>query len=211
MYGAVLLGGLCLAWADGGWLTLLCWLGLLVVLWLKSRLEEKWLGERYPGYDEYRRRTPRWIPFWPMRNTRWWQVWLRCLAWVCLLLLLTALFWQAYEKQWDANLFDEMSAHNIRADEAVRLIESTPGLLILDVRSEWEFSGQRLPGAVNLSINDSKFDEKISQALVGKSALLVYCAGGYRSRQAVGRIRQSKADIPIYHLHRGMMEWWWSD
>jgi protein-S-isoprenylcysteine O-methyltransferase Ste14 len=32
----------------------------LVVLWvLKAAVEERWLEERFAGYSEYRRRTPR--------------------------------------------------------------------------------------------------------------------------------------------------------
>jgi protein-S-isoprenylcysteine O-methyltransferase Ste14 len=34
-------------------------LGLGAYLELKSRREERWLAERYPGYEAYRRRT-RW-------------------------------------------------------------------------------------------------------------------------------------------------------
>ncbi len=209
MYGAVLLGGLMLAWAEGGWLTLLCWLGLILTLWVKSSLEEKWLSERYPEYEEFKRITPRWIPLWPMGNDTLPQRWGRRVLWTCLLLLLATLLWQSYEGAWDTNLFDGKSAHNIRTRQAAQLIDTTPDLLVLDVRSEWEYSGQRLPGAVNISINDPDFDDKFSHELTGKSAILIYCAGGYRSRQGVGRIQQLENTLPVYHLHRGMMEWWW--
>lgn len=209
MYGAVLLGALTVAWADGGWLTLLCWLGLIFVLWVKSGLEEKWLGERYPDYEDYKHSTPRWIPLWPMGRGSRLKKWGRRVGWACLILLLATLTWQVYESAWDTKLFDGKSGHNICAGEAAQLIDSTPGLLVLDVRSEWEFSGQRLPGAVNISIDDPDFDEKLSKELEGKSSILIYCAGGYRSRQGVGRIQQQGVTLPIYHLHRGMLEWWW--
>jgi protein-S-isoprenylcysteine O-methyltransferase Ste14 len=35
---------------------------LIVVLWLKSTVEERWLEMRYPDYDAYRARTGRFIP-----------------------------------------------------------------------------------------------------------------------------------------------------
>jgi protein-S-isoprenylcysteine O-methyltransferase Ste14 len=35
---------------------------LVLVLWLKSTVEERWLELRYPGYDAYRARTGRFIP-----------------------------------------------------------------------------------------------------------------------------------------------------
>ena len=39
-------------------------LTLVPFFWLKSTLEERWLGERFPGYAAYRRRTRRFIA-WP--------------------------------------------------------------------------------------------------------------------------------------------------
>ncbi len=71
MYGALLLAGLMVTGADLGLLSLTCWLALTLVLRAKGGLEEKWLGERYPEYEEYKRRTPRWIPFWPMGRDKW--------------------------------------------------------------------------------------------------------------------------------------------
>ena len=208
MYGAVLLAALMVVWADGEWFTLLCWLCLVPVLWAKGSLEEKWLGERYPDYKDYKRSTPRWVPLWPMGENCL-HIWGRCAGWGLFILLLATLAWQTYESAWDRSLFDGGSGHNIRAGEAAQLIDSAPNLLVLDVRSEWEFSGQRLPGAVNIPINDPDFDEKLSKDLAGKSSVLIYCAGGYRSRQGVGRIKQQGIALPIYHLHRGMIEWWW--
>ncbi len=67
IYGALLLAALgwSIAFAPWGIVTTV----LLAVLFdLKSRREEAWLLERYPGYAEYRRRTPgRFLPRWPPR------------------------------------------------------------------------------------------------------------------------------------------------
>ncbi|NOX99335.1 MAG: hypothetical protein GXP30_06345, partial [Verrucomicrobia bacterium] len=210
MYGAVLLAALMVAWADGRWLNLFCWLGLIAVLWVKSSLEEKWLGERYSEYEAYRRITPRWIPFGPMASGQGIVLWLSRLSRVLYILVIMTLVWQAVESSWDADLFDVKTARNIRAKEAAQLIDSIPDLLVLDVRSEWEFTGRHLPGAVNIPINDPEFDPQLRAQLSGKSAVLIYCAGGYRSRQGVGRIQRQGVTLPIYHLHRGMMDWWWS-
>lgn len=207
MYGAVLLGALLVTWADGGWITLLCWLGLISVLWAKSDLEEKFLGERYSEYEEFRRNTPRWIPFWPMGRDKWRQHWGRGIGWSLIVLLLAVLGWQAFEGNWDAELFDGKSARNVRAGEAAQLIGAIPDLLVLDVRSEWEFARQRIPGAINIPIDDFDFDEKVSLSITEKSSILVYCAGGYRSRKAVSRIKRLKTNLPLFHLHRGMLEW----
>ena len=41
-----------------------------LVAWfmLKARWEEQHLRRRYPGYDAYAARTPRFVPFWPVRQ-----------------------------------------------------------------------------------------------------------------------------------------------
>jgi len=209
MYGAVLFGALMVAWADGGWLAFCCWLALILVLWMKGSLAESYLAERYPEYTQYRRTTPRWIPLWPMGRDKWWKKPGRCAGWSLLVLLLASLVWQAYEGSWDADLFDGKTTRNIHAKEAALLIESNPDMLVLDVRSEREFAGRRLPGAVNIPLSDPGFDEKLRRGMEGKSSILVYCTGGYRSRQALDQIQKRETHPPVYHLHRGMLEWWW--
>jgi protein-S-isoprenylcysteine O-methyltransferase Ste14 len=52
--------GWSLAWAAP--LALAAAVGLAIWLDLKSRREELWLGERYPGYAAYRGRTRRFVP-----------------------------------------------------------------------------------------------------------------------------------------------------
>ncbi len=207
MYGAVLLAALMVAWANEGLLALFCWLGLIAVLWVKSGLEEKSLVEKYPEYEDFKRSTPRWIPFWPMGRDKRWKRGTRWIGRALLALLFMTLGWQVYESQWDAELFDGKTTRNVRAGEAAQLIESIPDLLVLDVRSEWEFAGKRLPGAINISISDPEFEAEFSKSVSGKSSILIYCAGGYRSRKAVARIMRSGVEIPVYHLHRGMLEW----
>lgn len=46
-----------------GWLTLLYALVLLVFFDLKSRREEQWLKEKFPGYTAYQKRVRKLIPF----------------------------------------------------------------------------------------------------------------------------------------------------
>lgn len=63
MYG----GGIVMAlgWALWmcSWLTMAYVLALFVFLDLKSRREETWLTEKFPGYREYQKRVCRLIPF----------------------------------------------------------------------------------------------------------------------------------------------------
>ena len=63
IYGGLILGAfgwglLCRSWLTLGFAALLS-----VLLDRKSRREEQWLLERYPGYADYRRRVRRLIPF----------------------------------------------------------------------------------------------------------------------------------------------------
>lgn len=63
MYGGGLI--LALGWAllVHCWCTLAYVLALLALLDVKARREERWLVERFPGYEAYRRRVRRLIPF----------------------------------------------------------------------------------------------------------------------------------------------------
>jgi len=63
MYSAVLmvaaaLGGLCPPWAG-----LTAWCALVVVLWIKSGVEERALCQLYPGYSSYAQGVKRFIPW----------------------------------------------------------------------------------------------------------------------------------------------------
>jgi protein-S-isoprenylcysteine O-methyltransferase Ste14 len=46
-----------------GWLTLLYAIIIFVFLDIKSRREEKWLMDKFPGYSAYRKRVRRLLPF----------------------------------------------------------------------------------------------------------------------------------------------------
>ena len=60
-------GILCAALGWGLWMHAWLTLGFAALLFLlfdlKSRREERWLCERFPGYDDYQRRVRRLIPF----------------------------------------------------------------------------------------------------------------------------------------------------
>lgn len=63
MYTAFLLGAWALARTavrDEAWLV---WYVLTLVLWLKSRYEERWMLAQHPGYADYRQQTKRFLPW----------------------------------------------------------------------------------------------------------------------------------------------------
>lgn len=116
--------------------------------------------------------------------------------------------WYVYEGNWDRRLFSAEAGKvcvNLNANEAAGYLREHPETQVLDVRSENEFAGGALPGAVNVSLGDPAFDEKAG-ALDRSRPVLVYCAGGFRSRKAVERLKAMGFEN-IQHLHRGYMSW----
>jgi len=62
IYTGLLLGGAGAVLLGGRPSQVGVWVGLLVLLWGKTRLEERKLAARFPGYRAYAARTPRLVP-----------------------------------------------------------------------------------------------------------------------------------------------------
>jgi rhodanese-related sulfurtransferase len=58
---------------------------------------------------------------------------------------------------------------------------------------------------MNISIGDEAFERKVT-ALDKEKPVLVYCAGGFRIRKAVAKLKQLGFKN-IQHIHRGYMSW----
>ena len=68
--------------------------------------------------------------------------------------------------------------------EAYALMKRNPSAIILDVRTEHEYSTGKIPGAI--CIPDYDISDKASRILPNLNAMiLVYCKAGSRSRSAV--------------------------
>ena len=77
---------------------------------------------------------------------------------------------------------------SVSSDQANAWLHEHPETQVLDVRSAGEYSEGALPKAINVSIGDAAFDSKVG-ALDKAKPVLVYCAGGFRSRaQAYQRL-----------------------
>jgi protein-S-isoprenylcysteine O-methyltransferase Ste14 len=63
IYSGLIIGAFGWAFLINGWLTLVYAAILLVFFDIKSRREEKWLGEKYKGYAAYQKRVHKLIPF----------------------------------------------------------------------------------------------------------------------------------------------------
>ncbi|MBQ4321233.1 MAG: rhodanese-like domain-containing protein [Oscillospiraceae bacterium] len=68
-------------------------------------------------------------------------------------------------------------------DEAVAIMETEEGYIILDVRTPEEFAAGHIPGAVNLP-NEAIGSEEIALLPDKGQHILVYCRSGNRSKQA---------------------------
>jgi rhodanese-related sulfurtransferase len=92
---------------------------------------------------------------------------------------------------------------DVTVQEARRLIDDKPSLVILDVRKASEYEEGHIEGAVNIPVQELRvrFDE-----LSTEGELLVYCRTGNRSAQAVD-ILLDIGFMKIYHMDAGITGW----
>lgn len=130
------------------------------------------------------------------------------MTWNIALLIALICGWFLFQAWSDSRLFKAApgcTCENLTAAQAAAFLRAHPGTQVLDVRSAMEFAGGALPGAVNISIGDADFAGKVGR--FDKAApVLVYCAGGFRSRKALVKLK-AMGFANIQHLHRGYMSW----
>jgi len=102
----------------------------------------------------------------------------------------------------NAATWSEKRLIEIDAETLCRWLASDMAILV-DVREEWEFAQDRIPGAVNLPL--SKFDIRKLPAEDGRRLVLA-CAVGRRSAQAAGILLATGHDTAT-HLRGGMLAW----
>lgn len=125
-----------------------------------------------------------------------------------LALMILSAGWYWYEGRWDRLLFAStpgIKYKNLRPKAAMELLNTKKDVQVLDVRSKLEFTWGCLPDAQNIPLGDPGFPERVAALNVSKP-VLVYCAGGYRSRKAVAILRELHFKT-VYHLHRGYHSW----
>ena len=72
-------------------------------------------------------------------------------------------------------------------NQGVKSYMSTPGAVLLDVRTPGEYKGGHIPGSKNVPLNKL---EKVSSVARNKDAeVYVYCQSGARSRQAASMLQ----------------------
>lgn len=78
-------------------------------------------------------------------------------------------------------------------------------VVVLDVRSAFEFGGDKIAGAQNMSYSASDFKERAGK-LDKEKTYLVYCATGSRSSGACSYLK-SAGFTHIYNLKGGIEHW----
>ena len=75
----------------------------------------------------------------------------------------------------------------ITADEAKEMLDKNPNAILLDVRTEAEYTARRIVGAILLTYNE--IETKAADVLPDKDALiLIYCRIGRRSEIASNKL-----------------------
>ena len=95
---------------------------------------------------------------------------------------------------------------NVSPKDAEALIKDQPGVLILDIRTPDEFAKGHIPGAKNVDFFSDDFEKQVA-ALDSSKPVLVHCASGNRSSQAVEKIAALRKFKGIYHLKAGFSGW----
>lgn len=98
----------------------------------------------------------------------------------------------------------EASYKQITMEEAVALMKESEDYIILDVRTEEEFAGGHIQGAVCVP-NETIGDEAIEELPDKAQMILVYCRSGNRSKQA----SQKLADMGYTNIIEfgGIIDW----
>ena len=78
-------------------------------------------------------------------------------------------------------------------------------IVVLDVRSAFEFKGDKIAGAENISYSAPDFKDRIGK-LDKEKTYLVYCATGSRSAGACNYLKTS-GFTHIYNLKGGIEHW----
>jgi phage shock protein E len=101
---------------------------------------------------------------------------------------------------------DAQGVQLVDATAAEKLVVSTPGLQVLDVRTQEEVSTGALKGAKVINWFDSDFASQVENNLDKGRPVLVYCKAGGRSAQAA-KMLAAKGFVAVYDLEGGITAW----
>jgi phage shock protein E len=73
--------------------------------------------------------------------------------------------------------------------QSLKEIAKSPGTVIVDVRSPWEFDMEHVPGAKNIPLEEVMYKVKEFKEL--KAPIVLYCRSGNRSGMAASILKQN--------------------
>lgn len=125
-----------------------------------------------------------------------------------LILLVLAAFACGKKADSTESLSEETGSYisqTVSANEFLQKVGSTPGAVLIDVRTPAELQGGYIDGAINIDFRSSDFEAKIS-ALDRDTPYLLYCGSGIRSRKAADVMKQLKFK-EVYEMEGGFASW----
>ena len=93
----------------------------------------------------------------------------------------------------------------LEASNLIKKHADNPDLIILDVRTPWEFSNKHIEGAENMDFTDPDFNEMVEK-LDKDKIYVIYCKSGRRSDK-VTEILKNLGFIKIYSIKGGFEGW----
>ncbi|AGA65965.1 rhodanese domain-containing protein [Brachyspira pilosicoli P43/6/78] len=87
---------------------------------------------------------------------------------------------------------------NVNIEKAIKLVNSSTNLVILDVRTREEYLSGNIPNAINIDVLSQDFKSKIDMLDKNKE-YLIYCRSGNRSTIA-SSIMSTNGFLNIYNL-----------
>lgn len=87
---------------------------------------------------------------------------------------------------------------NVNIEKAIKLVNSSTNLIIIDVRTREEYLAGNIPNAINIDVLSQDFKSKIDMLDKNKE-YLIYCRSGNRSSIA-SSIMSTNGFINIYNL-----------
>ncbi|MEI6587482.1 MAG: rhodanese-like domain-containing protein [Candidatus Moraniibacteriota bacterium] len=91
----------------------------------------------------------------------------------------------------------------VEAKEIIKQKSHDGDFCILDVRTEKEFLGGAIPGAINLDFYASDFSQELNKLDKNKT-YLIYCRSGSRSKSALAIMKQLVFEF-VYELDGGII------
>lgn len=91
---------------------------------------------------------------------------------------------------------------NISCTQAERMIKTNNNILILDVRIPEEFMRGHIPNAINIPVDDMKYNMSTLN-YYRQSEIIVYCASGIRSKSVSDFLVKNRFS-KVYNLNGGI-------